>query len=392
MPKKRRSGEGAPAPLVMCSYAPDGFYPKGGRRQKWCSRLAAAQDWVLARQDEGKFCAVDEDDRRWWIHRSRREGHLYYSREQVRVAHKDSLVLSPPSPVPPPPVVVFAPPPRVVKDTPPTEVCVGRAIGRGTFSTVFMASVEGKPLALKRSMGTRSLSESLLRDEHFLRVLDGHDGVVRVIAAYQDSAKRRCLLLPVAEGDMHTHRPSDEAGWLAMCRQLAAALTYVHSRSVVHLDVKPQNVLVFNNGHVRLADFGSSLRRGHPMDSQKLYEYTRPYRPPELLFSAAMAADPAMDLWALGAALWDVWPSEQGHPLIGAQNAVEQVVLVVALVGCCPESTGAWGAPTGELDGFLSDPDSAPSVLKSVVVPLLRAVPRRRSMNSLLLSNGPDKK
>lgn len=373
--------------------------PEGARKEKWIKHLVVAQKWLLARQEEGALCAVDANNIAWRVLESRRWGYLYYQRgSEAPVVDTHGLLLHVCLPTAEVKAItarrsyVFSPPPRASEADEPAKMKLGKELGRGAFAAVLHASVEGHPFALKRSLRARpSWAETILRDEHFLRALAGHQGVLPVIHSYRDSAKRRCLLLPIALGDLHSLRPLDLPAFEFVASQLGEALSHIHGRGVVHLDLKPQNVLVFDKQHVCIADFGCALRAGHPLDDEKLYEVTRPFRAPELLFAGNRNAYPAIDLWSLGALLWDVFPSEPGHPLVGASNSVEQAVFVLALVGFGDEAAEAWGLPASLARSPLPPfDDAAPAELRDFVCPLLSQQPRKRSLRHLIGRCGRD--
>ena len=261
----------------------------------------------------------------------------------------------------------------------PARLRVGAELSRGAFSSVHSACCAGVSLALKRSLRPQPCwTESVLRDEHFLRRLAGHGGVLRVEGAFWDSAQQRCLLLPLATADLHHERPADARTFRRVLGQLMRAFRHIHCSGVVHLDVKPQNILVFQpNWRARVADFGSSSHRGHVLDDDKLYECTRPFRAPELMVAGVKRAQPSMDLWSLGVLAWDICPGEELHPLSGAGNSAEQMVLVVALVGCT--GGGAWGLPCLESVPPYPARLIAPE-LRCVVTSLLRAAPQERRL------------
>lgn len=42
------------------------------------------------------------------------------------------------------------------------------------------------------------------------------------------------------------------------CAELISAVEYVHSKNCIHRDIKPDNILIDRNGHIKLSDFGLS--------------------------------------------------------------------------------------------------------------------------------------
>ena len=81
--------------------------------------------------------------------------------------------------------------------------------------------------------------------------------------------------------------------------QVLAALRSVHARGLVHVDVKPANLLL-RNGHPVLVDFGSSRRAGATQPTGSLIG-SPGYAAPEL--EAGAPIDPSMDVYGLGVTL-----------------------------------------------------------------------------------------
>ena len=91
--------------------------------------------------------------------------------------------------------------------------------------------------------------------------------------------------------------------------QLLQGVQYVHSRSIVHGDLKPGNMVVSQHGVLRLVDFGSAwvdlpghrrvIRSHEGTERSALLCGTTPYKAIELVLGAADFGKPA-DIWAVG--------------------------------------------------------------------------------------------
>ncbi|MBB1246411.1 serine/threonine protein kinase, partial [Streptomyces durbertensis] len=99
------------------------------------------------------------------------------------------------------------------------------------------------------------------------------------------------------------HGPLPPLFVCALLDQLLAGLTAVHAEDVVHRDIKPANVLLEPTGsgrpHLRLSDFGISMRKGEPRLTDTNYVIGTPgYFAPEQLLGAE--PDFPADLYATG--------------------------------------------------------------------------------------------
>jgi serine/threonine protein kinase len=96
--------------------------------------------------------------------------------------------------------------------------------------------------------------------------------------------------------------------------QIASGLDHAHSRSVVHADLKPQNIMITNSGEVRILDFGSSYRLAKERQDEPAWRgstsATPAYACCELL--DGRIPDPRDDLYALACIAYELLTG--GHP------------------------------------------------------------------------------
>ncbi|TMC24012.1 MAG: serine/threonine protein kinase [Chloroflexi bacterium] len=112
----------------------------------------------------------------------------------------------------------------------------------------------------------------------------------------------------IAKGTLHERISQGalsltEAG--VILEQLAAALQFAHDSGIVHRDIKPSNILLLNEQHVYLADFGlvKSIRDEHSITEPGYLIGTPEYMAPELAEEDATARS---DIYALGVLLYQM--------------------------------------------------------------------------------------
>lgn len=146
---------------------------------------------------------------------------------------------------------------------------VEHVLGRGGMGTVFRARdpVIGRPLAIKQirpDATTDPVRREELRARFELEFRSAgtlaHPNVVTIydVGQAQDSY---FIAMELIEGESLAQRLGrsprlDPEEVVTLGRQIAAGLDYAHARSIVHRDVKPGNVLITPEGHVKITDFG----------------------------------------------------------------------------------------------------------------------------------------
>jgi WD40 repeat protein/serine/threonine protein kinase/DNA-binding SARP family transcriptional activator len=104
--------------------------------------------------------------------------------------------------------------------------------------------------------------------------------------------------------------------------QIGGALAYAHRQGVVHGDLKPGNVLLDDEGHAYLSDFGIATRSGDSAEPGRVVSSSPAYVPPEEL--AADAKTPRSDIYSLGLLTFELLTGRR-PPMDGALPSVTDV-------------------------------------------------------------------
>ena len=133
----------------------------------------------------------------------------------------------------------------------------------------------------------------------------------------------------LAESLIERAATTDRAAYLRILLKLAETLAYVHERGVIHLDVKPSNVMVGKHGEVQLMDWGlaqvrpSAELRGEPGTLRSGLAGTPAYMAPERFAPDSGPPDARADVFAFGALLFEVLTGRRLYDSPDPQNVRE---------------------------------------------------------------------
>ncbi|KAJ0989233.1 hypothetical protein J5N97_007589 [Dioscorea zingiberensis] len=204
----------------------------------------------------------------------------------------------------------------------------GQTLGHGSFSTVSLASFpsSGAVLAVKSTEASGSASSSLLHEQrilsslHCLNIISyaGFD----VTTELSDGRVYYNLFMEYAAGgslsDEIKSGPIDEASIRDHVAGILSGLTYLHSLGYVHCDVKPENILIGDDGRTKLGDLGCAKVSGD--EERCLIRGTPMFMAPEV--ARGEEQGPTADVWALGCTFIEMATGRRPWPEISSPLAV----------------------------------------------------------------------
>jgi serine/threonine protein kinase len=195
-------------------------------------------------------------------------------------------------------------------------------LGRGGMGQVFRAQhvMMGRAVAIKvlpRAKSTAESEAAFQREIRMLARLD-HDNLVRALDAGHDG-KVYYLVTELVPGldlrrQVLKHGRLDEARAASVIMQAAVGLGYAHSQGLVHRDVKPANLLVTPEGHVKVLDLGlaGSVIEGESARLGRVVG-TMDYMAPEQIRTPDTVG-PSADIYGLGCTIYFALTGEVPFP------------------------------------------------------------------------------
>ena len=202
------------------------------------------------------------------------------------------------------------------------EVIAGRyelekLVGSGGMSNVFRAHDR----LLERTVAMKILHEQYTRDEDYVERFRrearavaqlAHPNIVTVIDRGEQEG-RQYIVFEYIEGEnlkeLTASGPLEPQEAIRLAIQVARALSFAHDRGLVHRDVKPQNVLLNDDGQAKVTDFGIARSLDvHGVTQTGTVLGTSDYIAPEQ--ARGQKVDPKTDIYSLGAVLYELLTGE----------------------------------------------------------------------------------
>ncbi|KAK2648110.1 hypothetical protein Ddye_015599 [Dipteronia dyeriana] len=222
-------------------------------------------------------------------------------------------------------------------------------INEGTYGIVYRArdKLTGEIVALKKvkmDVGRKQeLSEygfpiSSLREINILLSFN-HPSIVNVKEVVVDDFDNVFMVMEYMEHDLKglietMKQPFSTSEVKCLMLQLLEGVKYLHDNWVLHRDLKTSNLLVNNQGKLKVCDFGMSRQYGSPLKPYTSLVVTLWYRAPELLLGMKKYST-AVDMWSVGCIMAELLAKK---PLFNGKTEVDQIDKIFKTLGTPTET------------------------------------------------------
>lgn len=213
----------------------------------------------------------------------------------------------------------------------PESFTFHKVLGKGNYGKVMLASLkeggDGRYFAIKAIKKSSLIDDESL--EHVLaenRVLQtlNHPNLVRLYSSFQTADRLYFVMEYVNGGELFYHIGKEKRFTEDRVRfyaaQILVALQYLHQKEIVYRDLKLENLLIDQDGYIKITDFGLCKEGIGTDDTTSTFCGTPEYLAPEILEEENYGK--SVDWWALGVVMYEML---LGRPPFGPANNMEKL-------------------------------------------------------------------
>ncbi|TRM60250.1 kinase-like domain-containing protein [Schizophyllum amplum] len=199
----------------------------------------------------------------------------------------------------------------------------GELIGRGTYGRVYLAlnATTGEMIAVKQVEIPQTASDkndsrqvtvvqALKSESETLKDLD-HPHIVQYLGFEETPTNLSIFLEYVPGGSVGScllkHGKFDEDVTKSFTSQILSGLEYLHSRGILHRDLKADNILVETSGVCKISDFGISKRTDNDNAAMTAMQGTVFWMAPEVINTQKKGYNFKIDIWSVGCVVLEMW-------------------------------------------------------------------------------------
>ncbi|XP_051996586.1 serine/threonine-protein kinase N2-like isoform X2 [Xyrauchen texanus] len=212
--------------------------------------------------------------------------------------------------------------------------CVA-VLGRGHFGKVLLAEYKttGEMFAIKAlkkgDIVARDEVDSLMCEKRIFETVNSvrHPFLVNLFACFQTKEHVCFVMEYAAGGDLMMHIHADvfnepRAVFYAAC--VVSGLQFLHDHKIVYRDLKLDNLLLDNEGYVKIADFGLCKEGMGFRDRTNTFCGTPEFLAPEVLTETSYTR--AVDWWGLGVLIFEMLVGESPFPGDDEEEVFDSIV------------------------------------------------------------------